>query len=553
MLRLFTVKYMSKIPPLLLENYKNCILGQLKLSVLSMISGEEDVVPSEDHMMRFLLNKIKKSFTTGNMFSSLMKVREYSEAQFEELRTDLDAAALLEKIRDFPLDRVDFLQISDCPQSFPGTIGALVTRQASSEGGYIYSVVLLHPDKFPEFILGYIYVETGDDNSKVLFGNINSEGKWNGSTLEDYVNFSQVLLALSILHRLTEQHTPLLNLDDLENIEKPEDIQQEDNEFLVNLISKALKGNSPLTRMRVPLSLVRPHDIDFCLAYPLSRVKPYIDRAKRDELTNMLVYWDGQYFVMDDDYPLYLAHRSVSSKEVSVTLLGVPPEGVGKIIKVGGSELIPPVGVVAHFPYRLPVDKDKLLEYRLEGLVPKENGTLDMTSQLLGLYLGLARLIQNPKTKERELHRFLLKHPMALDAYGFGIMSEVWLDKEHRIDLILRYGFNDKYLTLIELERATWPIFTKSGDIRSEVNHAVRQVEDWMNWWTDKNNRVPKELDGSLPTEGLVVVGRSINLSDRNKKRLLNINNNRKVKIITYDDLLDRLQNFMNNVNSKNS
>jgi hypothetical protein len=121
-------------------------------------------------------------------------------------------------------------------------------------------------------------------------------------------------------------------------------------------------------------------------------------------------------------------------------------------------------------------------------------------------------------------------------------MSEVCLGKDYRVDLVIQYKLDERRLLLIELEKAGLPIFTKSGRLRSHVTHAIQQVEDWMQWWLEHPTNIPAALDGSIPPDGLVVIGRNISMDERSKRRLVHLNHNRRVKLITYDDLLDRIE-----------
>ena len=169
-------------------------------------------------------------------------------------------------------------------------------------------------------------------------------------------------------------------------------------------------------------------------------------------------------------------------------------------------------------------------------------------AELYSLFVRLAFMLKDPTTKEKQLHEFLLSYPSILDPYGSCIMSEVRLENKYRIDLVIQYKLEEKQLLLIELERASLSIFTKKGRLRASVIHAVQQVEDWIRWWRENPNSIPRAFDGSIPPQGLVVIGRAMNLDDESKRRLNHLNYNRLVKIITYDELLDRIENLANSL-----
>jgi hypothetical protein len=214
-------------------------------------------------------------------------------------------------------------------------------------------------------------------------------------------------------------------------------------------------------------------------------------------------------------------------------------------IQVGGPELIPPILVENEPDYRgLPGDlKDYLLERRLN-----EAPLSDAILSLYGLYFEISDLIQDPRTKEIDLHRLIHKKPVALDAYGVRVHTEVRLGEDFRADLILQYQLADRRVTLVELERSDHGVFTKKGRPRAEVTHAVQQVEDWLRWWRENPSKIPHPFDPTVPVEGLVVIGRSVEMDDDSRRRLLSLNHNRLIKVITYDDLLERVKSLIANI-----
>jgi hypothetical protein len=119
------------------------------------------------------------------------------------------------------------------------------------------------------------------------------------------------------------------------------------------------------------------------------------------------------------------------------------------------------------------------------------------------------------------------------------------LGRAHRVDLAIQYDQADHTVALVELERASHSIFRKNGRLRDPVDHAVQQVEDWLRWWREHPSEVPEPFDASLPVTGYVVVGRSSDLSEEDRRRLAHLNEGRRVKVITYDDLLERLERLI--------
>lgn len=175
----------------------------------------------------------------------------------------------------------------------------------------------------------------------------------------------------------------------------------------------------------------------------------------------------------------------------------------------------------------------------------KEYFSSSPESQLYGIILQLHMLLSDPSTTERQIQNLLQNYPMILDPSGIRMLSEVKLGNSYRVDLIMQYEQNDRHTMLIELERPSLPIFTKKGRLRSHVIHSIQQVEDWLRWWHEHATEIPSVLDRTVPPEGLVVIGRSIDLSEDDQRRLLHLNANRRVKVITYDDLSNRLESIV--------
>jgi hypothetical protein len=320
-----------------------------------------------------------------------------------------------------------------------------------------------------------------------------------------------------------------------------------DKKYLM-LLQLVRRGKVKCVEAEVETFLVKPYSLDFCLSYPIDVLDELAQRAKNGSLGRLLVYWHKDAFVMSDDYGYYLAYRKLEYPRVPVVIMGPFPEKIAETTRVGGANLIPPVVLSQKADHSLlsPELKEFILESRLQRRTMS-----DAVGNLYGVFLFLARLIQDPYTKEKRLHEFLLENPVALDPYGLHVETEVQLGTDYRVDLAIQYAFTDKRIMLVELERANIPIFTKRGRPRAKVTHAVQQVEDWLRWWRENPIKVPMPLDGSVPAEGLVVIGRSIDLDEDDKRRLLNLNHNRKVKVITYDDLLERLMNLIKLLESR--
>jgi hypothetical protein len=73
----------------------------------------------------------------------------------------------------------------------------------------------------------------------------------------------------------------------------------------------------------------------------------------------------------------------------------------------------------------------------------------------------------------------------------------------------------------------------------------VQQVSDWLRWWRSHSDHPLVAQTGSVEPKGVVIIGRSSQLSPEDRLRLSHNNQNRHVEVITYDELLDKFGDFI--------
>jgi hypothetical protein len=70
-----------------------------------------------------------------------------------------------------------------------------------------------------------------------------------------------------------------------------------------------------------------------------------------------------------------------------------------------------------------------------------------------------------------------------------------------------------------------------------------------MRWWREHPQEVPGPFDATIPVKGLIIAGRDRNLGESAKRRLLHNNHQfHDLSVVTYDDLLRRLDRFMSSL-----
>ena len=77
------------------------------------------------------------------------------------------------------------------------------------------------------------------------------------------------------------------------------------------------------------------------------------------------------------------------------------------------------------------------------------------------------------------------------------------------------------------------------------MTHALQQVEDWIQEIHRGVPNIPGWLQGSYTAEGMIVIGRSKDLTEEQRETLALKNAKSSIKILTYDDLLERLSRLI--------
>jgi ppGpp synthetase/RelA/SpoT-type nucleotidyltranferase len=160
-------------------------------------------------------------------------------------------------------------------------------------------------------------------------------------------------------------------------------------------------------------------------------------------------------------------------------------------------------------------------------------------------------LLSHPDVHEkRDVHPYIAKHPFLLFPNPDALFSErpLGLGTQYRMDFVIRRP--DASYLLVELENPRHRLFTIAGDFTAEVNHGLRQVEDWQSWIEEHLPTVQSEYPSMVSPEALVVIGRSKELSTDSKRRLerRNINMRGRIKLRTYDDLLQEARAYVRSI-----
>ena len=154
--------------------------------------------------------------------------------------------------------------------------------------------------------------------------------------------------------------------------------------------------------------------------------------------------------------------------------------------------------------------------------------------------------ILNVGAKEERAHQFLKKSSLIL---GFTStiepVSKFKLGDDYVTDFVI-HEIPDGYI-LVEIERPGIVLFKKTTppERTQDFNHAIEQIENWRAWVGNNYAYASSKLRGISPSPMCwLIAGRRTQLSEPERIRLAEINDENKgrYKILTYDDLIDRLR-----------
>lgn len=160
-------------------------------------------------------------------------------------------------------------------------------------------------------------------------------------------------------------------------------------------------------------------------------------------------------------------------------------------------------------------------------------------------------LLQSNPRREEDIQSFLTQHPVLIDPFVTELRSKHQLGNDFITDYVIRRINND--YVLIEIEKSTDKIFTQDGNFTSTLTKATSQVRDFQAWVSENISYAQKKLPNIRRPEGMVIIGRSLDLNNIDRKRLEEENFSRRghIRILTFDDLLDQAKAVYSNLLNK--
>lgn len=157
-----------------------------------------------------------------------------------------------------------------------------------------------------------------------------------------------------------------------------------------------------------------------------------------------------------------------------------------------------------------------------------------------GEMLNDFRKLISESTNEERYQKFIENNPGLIDPIAMEIINKQKLGAEFITDFVVR-KLDNSYI-LVEIEKPSTSIFTKSNDLSSDFSHALGQVLDFQEWVESNISYAQKIMPEITSPTGLLIIGLSSDLNDFQKRKLrrFNINNKGNLEVVTFDELLNR-------------
>lgn len=519
--------------PLFAEFQAN-LFGRLKARALSSISGTLEEFPSQRETISHIMDEWRGNAEAGRVLFNLIYCTECNLINPPQTTSKKKVRQTLELLGRYKAIGKIFFEVESTSET--DSIGFMMLGHDRPNGKPGYYVALFTENDYPKN--GWISIVPGRAGEARI--DVLGAGGWRCVDEKEASRIYEIgALIEAIWLRLTRPETRKVKLSDIKvswgNI-TPEDAKY--NELIGLLFDGQVKATSATTS----IDKVIPFDLDFCLSLKGDYIDHFVPYVASESPLALVTYWNGDSFVSSDDYYTYAAYRRLGRDTVSMAILGDFPTEAAAIQKIGGAELLPPF---VEIPFASGGEESqRIKKWRVDlKLAGRNYGSVP--SELAATWLVFADMLGSKSTSERGLHDFIREHPIIISSYATRVESEVRLGGDYRIDLVLRSSGVCEEVTLVELEHHRHPIFTSQGRPHHKVTHATQQVRDWIQWLGENPTHPMATGLGGIKPKGIVVMGRSAAFSEKERRLLANLNESSTVKVLTYDEILDRFRDLI--------
>lgn len=197
--------------------------------------------------------------------------------------------------------------------------------------------------------------------------------------------------------------------------------------------------------------------------------------------------------------------------------------------------------------------KSDVLTFANAHLMGLRQGELQETRDRVIIELEAAirefRILLDTEPDEEKVQLYLSidRNKILLEPSAVSITPKIKLGSDYVTDFVVELP-QCQYV-LVEIERPEHPLFTKQGRVTAKVTDAQQQVEDWINWIRDYPSYAQNSMLGISEPKGWVILGRRESLSASDQRTLAGKNaNHQRIIIMTFDDLLERAEQHLDNL-----
>lgn len=159
------------------------------------------------------------------------------------------------------------------------------------------------------------------------------------------------------------------------------------------------------------------------------------------------------------------------------------------------------------------------------------------------------KVVEVHANDEKMIQLFLTskRNQILLDPSARSVRPHVKLAEKYVPDFVVEAS-KEQYV-LVEIERPALPLLNAKGRPRAELIHAQQQVEDWFEWISRHSEYARTLIPGISEPKGWVVMGRRSSIPPKYKNVIARGNaESRRITTMTYDDLLDRAKQHLQNL-----
>lgn len=189
---------------------------------------------------------------------------------------------------------------------------------------------------------------------------------------------------------------------------------------------------------------------------------------------------------------------------------------------------------------------DEVIDFQKDFFEIITESTLRITNKKINQF----RKMINAKLREEGYQMFFKENPIFLSPMNSKFISKEKLGTEFITDFVLE-SLSGEY-KVVEIEKPTDKIFTRSGEFTSSFFHAFGQVIDFLQWLEDNISYAQKNLPFIASPKGILIMGLRTDFDEKCARRLKKFNDNSvNVEVLTYDDVLHMAELLYGNLKSK--